>query len=60
MWVHDNNIRYLLICGLFNDNKSSYKPSNYCLITVKGIEKGVKEEVVVQFEVMSRQFGSRA
>ena len=35
-------------------------PGDPGLITVKGIEKGVKEEVVVQFEVMSRQFGSRA
>jgi len=41
-------------------NKSSYTPSNYSLITVQGIEKGVKEEVVAQFEVISRQFGSRA
>jgi hypothetical protein len=60
MWVHDNHIRCLFICGVFNANKSSYTPSNYSLITVQGIEKSVKEEVVAQFEVISRQFGSRS
>lgn len=41
-------------------NKSSYTPSNSSLITVQEVEKGVKEEVAAHFEVISRQFGSRA
>jgi hypothetical protein len=40
-------------------NKLIYTPSNYSLITVQGIEKGVQEEVVAHFEVIYRQFGSR-
>jgi len=51
---------YLFVVYLMTLNKSSYTLSDNSLITVQGIEKGVKEWLVVQFEAISRHFGSRA
>ena len=51
---------YLFVVYLMTLIKSSYTPSNYSLITVQVIEKGVKEEVVAHFDIISRQFGSRS